>query len=283
MSQIQDVTDTSFWVAYYRALETERPDALFRDRFASLLVGERGKKISDSMADISRYTQWSVVSRTVIIDRFIEQLIAEGVDAVINLGTGLDTRPYRMNLPASLKWVEADYPKIIAHKSQILKSEAPNCQLTRFEVDLAQAQERKNFLQNVVPDAKKVLIITEGVIPYLTPQQVSDLANDLLSQPRFCYWITEYFHHRVYRYLKNTVRDLKMKNAPFQFYPDDWYGFFRNLGWVEKETRFNSEIAFEFKRRPPMPKMAQVIFFFLPKKIRQEAMQMTGYVIFKRA
>ena len=52
-SPIQDVTDTAFWVAYYRSLENERPDALFHDRLAKKLIGERGKKISESMSTTS--------------------------------------------------------------------------------------------------------------------------------------------------------------------------------------------------------------------------------------
>jgi len=32
---IKDVSDTSLWVAHYRAVESARPDALFQDRFAA--------------------------------------------------------------------------------------------------------------------------------------------------------------------------------------------------------------------------------------------------------
>ncbi len=281
-SEIHDVSDTSFWVAYYRAKENERPGALFHDPLAKVLVGERGKKISDAMGPISRYTEWSVISRTVIIDRFIYQLILDGVDAVINLGAGLDTRPYRMQLPENFVWVEADYPNIIAHKNRLLQDERPNCELTRAEVDLANSQERKAFLSRAVPHAKKVLVLTEGVIPYLSPEQVADLGADLASQSRFIYWITEYFDRRVYRYLKNTVRQLKMQNAPFRFYPDDWFGFFKSVGWVEKETRFAGEIATEFKRKVPMPRWAELVMFFLPKHVKETALRMSGYVVLTR-
>ncbi|MEO5971385.1 MAG: SAM-dependent methyltransferase, partial [Bdellovibrionia bacterium] len=218
----------------------------------------------------------------VIIDRFIEQSIKEGVDAVINLGAGLDTRPYRMSLPESLEWIEVDYPNIIAHKNELLKRERPKCKLTRVAVDLTVGQKRKEFFDNVVPQAKKVLILTEGVIPYLSPEQVTELSTDLLAQQRFTYWITEYFHKKVYRILTKSIRTLKMKNAPFKFYPEDWFAFFKNLGWVEKETRYTAEIAVEFNRKPPMPWWAEFIMFFISKKMKEESLRLVGYVIFKR-
>jgi methyltransferase (TIGR00027 family) len=279
---IGDVSDTSFWVAYYRAKESAKPDALFHDTLASRLVGTRGQKISESMPEISRYTEWSVVARTVIIDRFVEKLIAEGVDVVINLGAGLDTRPYRLKLPPTLQWIEVDYPKIIAYKTEALKTEIPTCKLTRVEVDLANSSQRKAFLSTVAPDAKKILVLTEGVIPYLSPAQVAELSADLVAEDRIQYWITEYFHPSVYPYLQKAVRTSKMKNAPFLFYPEDWFGFFKKQGWVEKETRFTGEIATEFKRKPPMPKWAEWIMPLLPKKVRQQSLRMSGYVIFRK-
>lgn len=282
-AEIGNVSDTSFWVAYYRAKESERADAMFRDPYAKRLVGDRGKKISDAMAATSRYAEWSVVSRTVIIDRFIEQQIAAGVDVVINLGAGLDTRPYRMNLPANLEWIEVDYPNIIAHKNEVLKNELPNCKLTRFELDLALAARRQAFFASIVPNAKNVLILTEGVIPYLTEKQVADLSKDLLAQPRFKHWVTEYFHPKAYKYLKTSVRDLKMKNAPFQFYPEHWFGFFKKLGWGEKETRFSGEIALEFKRKPPMPAWVKFLLPLIPQRVKDESVKMVGYVIFERS
>jgi O-methyltransferase involved in polyketide biosynthesis len=39
---IENVSDTARWVAMYRALESDRPDAHFHDPYARLLAGERG-------------------------------------------------------------------------------------------------------------------------------------------------------------------------------------------------------------------------------------------------
>src|SRR4030095_11149477 len=47
---LRNISDTAHWVAFYRALESERPDALFRDPFARRLAGERGARITEGKA-----------------------------------------------------------------------------------------------------------------------------------------------------------------------------------------------------------------------------------------
>ena len=45
---IQNVSDTAFMVAGFRASETERADALFRDPLAAKLAGDHGCTIRTS-------------------------------------------------------------------------------------------------------------------------------------------------------------------------------------------------------------------------------------------
>jgi O-methyltransferase involved in polyketide biosynthesis len=47
---IRNVSDTARLVALDRAVESERPDALFRDPFARRLAGERSARIAKSDA-----------------------------------------------------------------------------------------------------------------------------------------------------------------------------------------------------------------------------------------
>ena len=56
---------------------------------------------------------------------FIVAALREGVDTIVNLGAGLDTRPYRMSLPASLHWIEADYAHLIEYKEAALPVNYP--------------------------------------------------------------------------------------------------------------------------------------------------------------
>lgn len=279
---LHNVSDTALWVAHYRAQESERADALFRDPYAGRLAGERGRRIAETMGVTSKYTRWTLVIRTVIIDRFITAAVAEGVDTVLNLGAGLDSRPYRMALPGSLQWIEVDHPQIIDHKETLLAAEQPQCRLQRVRLDLTDRGARQALFAEVNQRSQRTLVLTEGVLPYLTPNQVSDLAADLHHCPHFDSWIAEYFAKEVYRYINSRQRMERMKNAPFQFFPDDWLGFFRERGWVEQETKYLGEETVRLKRRPPAPWWATLLRPLIPAERFEEFKRMTGYTLFRR-
>src|SRR5262245_25663827 len=123
---IHNISDTALWVAHYRAMESERPDAHFRDPYAKLLAGDRGAEIVEKMP-AARRNAWAMIVRTCIFDEVILRLIKNGVDTVLNLAAGLDTRPYRLELPSSLQWVEVDLDAILQYKEQKLNGEQPRC------------------------------------------------------------------------------------------------------------------------------------------------------------
>lgn len=95
---IENVSDTARWVAMYRAIESARPDALFRDPYAGRLAGERGQRIVDGMPG-GRSFGWPMVVRTRVFDDIIEREIAAGIDRVVNLAAGLDMRPTGSRCP----------------------------------------------------------------------------------------------------------------------------------------------------------------------------------------
>ncbi len=66
---IRNISDTALLAAIYRARETERPDALFRDPLAHRLAGNRGDQIADSIPFSDR-NAWAWVTRTYLFDQF---------------------------------------------------------------------------------------------------------------------------------------------------------------------------------------------------------------------
>jgi methyltransferase (TIGR00027 family) len=136
--------------------------------------------------------RWNVAIRTVIIDDFITSAMARGVDTVLSLGAGLDTRPYRLDLPAELSWIEVDYPEMIAFKAERLASESPRCHLERVGLDLADIAARREFLARVDAGVSRLLVLTEVVILHLYERQVATLADDLRALAHLDGWIVDY-------------------------------------------------------------------------------------------
>ena len=284
---IKQVSDTAFMAAAYRAMETDRPNALFRDPLATKLSGEQGKKFIASLPKQAFMGGWTVVMRTRVIDDFILGAIAEGVDTVLNLGAGLDTRPYRMALPASLRWIEVDYPHVIELKEHDLSGETPRCRLERLELDLVDADARRTFLERIAAGSGKVLVLTEGVIPYLSEDAVASLGEDLRSTESIKYWIADYFSPASYEYRRKSGMSRAMKNTPFLFEPQDYFGFFAGTGWTPKETRHLAIEAERWHRPPPFPLAVRLVMrvmdLFASPARRREMKQYTGMVLFEPA
>jgi methyltransferase (TIGR00027 family) len=254
---IKDVSDTAFWVAQLRAEESERPDALFHDPLAGRLAGEHGRKIAAAMP-MSRWVGWSVSMRTCIIDEYIHFAIRAGVDTILNLGAGLDARPYRMDLPAALQWIEADYPQILDYKERVLAAEQPRCRLSRMRADLGERAQRQELLAAIGLHATKTLILTEGVLPYLSVEEVAALAHDLRAWEPARYWVVDYFHPAVMRFRRRGRMGRALRNAAFRFAPPDWFGFFERHGWKPREIRYLAEQSRLAARPVPMPPWVKV-------------------------
>lgn len=282
---INDVSDTAFWIAHYRSVETGRPDALFKDPLAGCLAGERGKAIAEYMPR-SKVTAWAVVMRTCIIDDHIRTALREGADTILNLGAGLDTRPYRMDLPNALNWIEVDYPHVIEYKEQRLAGNAPRCHLDRIKCDLADDAARRRILAAANRSASKLLILTEGFVPYLSTQQVATLAADLKSLENARYWLVDYFSPQLLKYRQRQLGD-RMRNAPFKFAPDDWLEFYQSHGWRCRQIRYLAEEAQRRNRQPELPRwqaiVAAVQKVLMPRARREASAKMAGHILLEPA
>jgi methyltransferase (TIGR00027 family) len=230
---IRNVSDTALWVAMYRALESERPDALFHDPYAAQLAGERGRQILQTLPN-TRHSSWPMVVRTQVLDELIQDAVEQdGFDTVLNLACGLDTRPYRLALPAALRWVEADLPGMIEYKSAALKNARAFCRLERHAMDLTNDEQRHALFTRVGAAANRVLVITEGLLIYLHESQVKSLAADLHQHLSMKRWLTDLCSPRLLKMLAHHHGKLfATEDTQFRFAPRAHAEFFRPLGWT---------------------------------------------------
>jgi methyltransferase (TIGR00027 family) len=249
-SPVRNISDTALWAAVYRGRETQRPGGLFRDPFARRLAGARGEQIAAAFRKHDR-SEWAWVMRTVLFDSFITESIDRGADMVVSLAAGLDARPYRMPLPPSLRWVEVDLPELLDYKEKTLAGEKPACALERVALDLADVGGRRALFQRLGASARKVLILTEGLLIYLTAAEVGALAEDLARPESFRLWALDVVSPGLLRMLQREVgKALERAAAPLKFGPEEGPGFFEPHGWRPAVVRSVLQAAVQARRVP---------------------------------
>jgi methyltransferase (TIGR00027 family) len=284
MAEIENVSDTARWVAVYRAMETERRDAIFRDPFAARLAGPKGAAIVDSMKR-GRQMAWAMIVRTAVFDELIlERVRNGGVDQIVNLAAGLDARPWRMStLPASLRWVDVDLPGILDYKLDVMKDERPLMQYDAVRLDLRDAPKRKALFSQLGGQSKRTLVISEGLLIYLTAEDVASLAADLHGPPSFQWWVFDIAHPRLLEMMtKMWGRNVQAGTARFQFAPAEGTKFFEPFGWEEAEFRSNTEEARRLKREMSMMWLWRLFARLRSRETREIFRRAAGSVLMKR-
>jgi methyltransferase (TIGR00027 family) len=280
---ITHVSDTARWVAIYRAMESERPDALFRDPFARRLAGPRGEEIVRAMPR-GRSMAWPMVVRTAVMDELIVRAVErDGVHTVVNLAAGLDTRPYRLPIPGALRWIEADFPDMIAYKQEQLAAEKPRCQLERMAIDLTDGEKRRAFFQDAVSGGGGgTLVVAEGLLVYLDPKEVGTLADDLHAAG-FAWWLIDLGSPQLLKMLSRSWgKKLEEGNAPFRFAPAEGTQFFAPHGWVEAEYRSMWTESLRLKRTMPLAWLWNLVAKLSTQKKRKEFSRFSGIVLLQR-
>jgi methyltransferase (TIGR00027 family) len=278
---IENVSDTARWVAMYRAQESRRPDALFHDPFAERLAGERGRAILAGMPGGKRWG-WPMVVRTVTFDRLIEREVAAGADCVVNLAAGLDMRPYRLNLPASLKWAEVDLPAMTAEKEAAVANDTPKCSVTRIAADLAEPTGRRDALARAMAGAQRVLVVSEGLLIYLGAEDVAALARDLAALPQAKLWLTDLSAPILLKWMSGRWGKVVAEGgAPFRFAPENGTQFFEPFGWKEREFLRTMETAVQLKRTPQFMWLYGLLGLLMSQE-KKEQWAKVGYALLER-
>ncbi|MGB7212566.1 MAG: class I SAM-dependent methyltransferase [Gemmatimonadales bacterium] len=280
---IEHVSDTARWVAYYRAMETDRPDALFRDPFARRLAGNEGKAIVDSLRN-GRQSAWAMIVRTAVFDELIlDRIQHRGATLVLNLACGLDTRAYRLPLPPDLRWIDVDLPGILEYKASALQAETPRCRYEAIAADLTDGHARDQLFGRVGTADPRVLVVAEGLLIYLTPGQVADLARALHDRPSFRWWLIDLASPRLLKLLaRSWGTHLEHGNAPFQFGPAEGTAFFHATGWREEIFRSSLEEARRLHREMSMMWFWRTLGRLTSRREREEIRRMSGFVLLER-
>ncbi|MBW7935017.1 MAG: class I SAM-dependent methyltransferase [Gemmatimonadaceae bacterium] len=277
---IQHVSDTARWVAVYRAMESERPDALFRDPYARRLAGELGHEIVRTMKN-GAGAAWSMIVRTQVMDELLLRHVREdGVDCVLNLAAGLDARPFRLVLPPTLRWVDVDFADVLDYKWTVLKDATPSCRYERMPADLSNGEARRAIFAAIGREHQRVFVIAEGLLLYLGEDDVSALARDLRAQPPFRWWLIDLASARLLKWMQRSWGKRATEgNAAFRFAPAAGTKFFEPSGWREIEFRSSWIESRRLNRQMRGAWLWGLIGLLSTKRQRQESERMAGVVL----
>jgi methyltransferase (TIGR00027 family) len=272
---IRDVSDTAFLTAAHRASETERPDAAFRDPFARRLAGARGAEVAGV---IDARHGWAFTARTWLVDRIVAQEVRRGADMVVNLAAGLDARPYRLDLPASLRWIEVDLPAMLAYKAPLLEGERPRCALERVPLDLADRDARVRLFEDLGRRAKDALVLAEGFLFYLTEEKAAALARDLAAAPGFRRWAFDLASPGLVQILRRKIG--RQLGEAMAFGPAAGPAFFEPHGWKPLEVHSRLKAAARLKR---LPLLLRLLALLPESQGRQGRRPWSGVCLLERA
>lgn len=169
---LRGTPETLLITFYAKAKECELADSLLHDHLARQTL-ERIDYDFEHL-HIGRAEQVGIALRAKLFDDWVRDFIARHPLAVVlQLGCGLDSRVFRIDPPSTVQWFEVDLPEVIALRERLYPPRE-NCHL------LSTALTTPDWWR-VVPVGRPVLIIAEGVLPYVEADEVPWLLRALVA------------------------------------------------------------------------------------------------------
>ena len=175
--------------AVIRAIETRKPESerLCYDPFAKGFVGTTNRVIG-KIPYLGKLALWyleqkhpfildCIPARTRYIDEYVNERIDDGIQQLIVLGAGYDSRAYRIEkLRGRVTTFEIDHPATQKRKIELLKKmmDPLPSHVVYVPIDFNKEKLPQRMFQSGYDKDKKSLFIWEGVTPYLTAEAVDE-------------------------------------------------------------------------------------------------------------
>jgi O-methyltransferase involved in polyketide biosynthesis len=132
--------------------------------------------------------------------------------------------------------------------------------------------------------ARSMLVITEGLLIYLSTEEVTLLARALHATGSARRWISDIASPMLLQWMtKSWGRSVAKGNAPFKFGPEDSTAFFASVGWRETVYRSSMAEARRLHREMRMMWLWRFTTKLMPKKRREAMKRMSGILLLERA
>ncbi|MCT4605371.1 MAG: class I SAM-dependent methyltransferase [Marinisporobacter sp.] len=183
-AKLVGVPETMLIPIWARAQETRRDDSIIKD-FKALEIVEKIDYDFSIFGEADKFyrTQVGVAARTKILDALTKEYVEKTPNGtIINIGSGLDTRPIRVDIK-NVHWYDIDLPEGIKIRRKFIE-----------ETDQHKFIEKSVFdyeWMDLIDQKENVLIIAEGIFMYFDIEQLKNLFNKLADHFTNSYIIFE--------------------------------------------------------------------------------------------
>ena len=180
---------TAEGLAALRAAEWLAPEdqRTCHDRFARDFIGTRYRIISKNR-HLTRTALWCIerivpgiacylVGRAGYVDGYLETCINDGIEQLVILGAGYDSRAYRFeSLKGNVRVFEVDHPSTQRSKTAKVRRVLGSLpeHVVYVPIDLNESNLAQGLSASGYDSSRKTLFIWEGVVSYLTPEAVDE-------------------------------------------------------------------------------------------------------------
>ena len=177
---LQGVPETMLQTLYARAAYSGQKAARFHDEKAEEIISRMDYDFTLAGKDAAMSK--GVIARTILLDRMVGDFIRENPHCtVINIACGMDTKVYRLRRDPAIgkhmkgvRWYNLDLPETIAVRRRFLEENGEISMIAGSAMDEAWALE-------IAKPQGKVLVILEGLVMYLTEQDVKQILSIISS------------------------------------------------------------------------------------------------------
>ncbi|MEV4115743.1 class I SAM-dependent methyltransferase [Nonomuraea sp. NPDC049695] len=201
------VEQTMLITLYLRAWESRSKDSILRDHVAAQIVDHIDYDFSKLMMRGGAGNRFLLALRARQLDEWAADFLRRHPDAVVlHLGCGLDSRAFRLDLPAGARWFDVDLPDVIDLRRK-LYPEPEGYQTIGSSVT------EPRWLEEI-PTEHPVLVIAEGLLMYLTEDENKRLLHQFTDRFSRGELIFDGFAPWVIRMTQRMSKRLARKGYP---------------------------------------------------------------------
>ena len=157
---------TNLATLYGRALDARAAHPVLGDTTAEDVV--RRIDYDFGKFKVSKGDAFGIAARGKVFDQFVQGFIDRHDECtVVHLGAGMDSRVFRIDPPATVRWFDVDFPDVVDLRRQLYPE--------RDDTTMVAASVTDPGWLDAVPDDRPTLVVAEGLTMYLTPAEGHEL------------------------------------------------------------------------------------------------------------